>query len=227
MKLDKGKCELIANLSRTLVTSLPSFSLSLSFCIIGSAEALLILSMRCARWERERERETERERERERGREREGDRETERETEVTSPLLCWNWRWIYTFPCQNFTHFVLPSHFPSLPLCHHCGAKIRNEFTLSVAKKIRTLCSNSLKWLEPRDEWSKPKTNGQILPGPRLFFPSKKWIKLIPKLLDIEKEIVREVARGDKLYLRKSTDRKAQISPLSWTNTFLIVLYDL
>ena len=31
------------------------------------------------------------------------------------------------------------------------------------------------------------------------------------KLLEIEKEIVREVARGDKPYLRKSTDRKAQI----------------
>ena len=27
----------------------------------------------------------------------------------------------------------------------------------------------------------------------------------------MEKEIVREVARGDKPYLRKSTDRKAQI----------------
>ena len=42
------------------------------------------------------------------------------------------------------------------------------------------------------------------------------------KLLEIEKEIVREVARGDKPYLRKSTDRKAQISPLNWTNAFLI-----
>ena len=34
---------------------------------------------------------------------------------------------------------------------------------------------------------------------------------LIPKLLEIEKEIVRGVARSDKPYLRKSTDRKAQI----------------
>ena len=34
---------------------------------------------------------------------------------------------------------------------------------------------------------------------------------LIQKLLEIEKEIVREVARGVKPYLRKSTDRKAQI----------------
>ena len=38
---------------------------------------------------------------------------------------------------------------------------------------------------------------------------------LYQKLLEIEKEIVREVARGDKPYLRKSTDRKAQTSPLN------------
>ena len=31
------------------------------------------------------------------------------------------------------------------------------------------------------------------------------------KLLEIEKEIVHEVPRGDKPYMRKSTDRKAQI----------------
>ena len=53
----------------------------------------------------------------------------------------------------------LPSHFPSLPSRrgHHCGAKIRNEFTLSIAKKIFALrlCSPSFKWHEPRDEWSK------------------------------------------------------------------------
>ena len=45
---------------------------------------------------------------------------------------------------------------------------------------------------------------------------------LIPKTIGNRKEIVREVARGDKPYLRKSTDRKAQISPLNWTNAFLI-----
>ena len=32
------------------------------------------------------------------------------------------------------------------------------------------------------------------------------------KLLEIEKEIVREVARGDQHYVRKSADHKAQIS---------------
>ena len=39
--------------------------------------------------------------------------------------------------------------------------------------------------------------------------------KMNQKLSEIEKEIVREVARGDKPSLRKSADRKAQISPLN------------
>ena len=38
---------------------------------------------------------------------------------------------------------------------HRSGAEILNEFTLSVAKKIHTLCSDSLKPRQPRDEWSK------------------------------------------------------------------------
>ena len=38
---------------------------------------------------------------------------------------------------------------------HYCGGEIRNELTLSVAKKIRPLCSDSRKWREPHDEWLK------------------------------------------------------------------------
>ena len=54
----------------------------------------------------------------------------------------------------------------------------------------------------------KPKTNDQILPSP-IFLPIEKMNQIkYQKLLEIEKEIVREVARGDKPYLRKSTDRK-------------------
>ena len=65
----------------------------------------------------------------------------------------------------------------------------------------------------------KPKENRKFLTCPP--HPTTSIIKY-QKLLEIEKEIVREVARGDKPYLRKSTDRKAQISPLNWTNAFLI-----
>ena len=120
-----------------------------------------------------------------------------------------------TLSLAKTSHFsFLPSRFPSLPSRrgHHCGAEIRNEFTLSIAKHffahfVPPLSNGTSRATSDR----KPKTNDQILPSPILFFPSKKWIKLIPKLLEIEKEIVREVARGDKPYLRKSTDRKAQI----------------
>ena len=42
-----------------------------------------------------------------------------------------------TLSLAKNSHFLfLPSHFPSLPSRrgHHCGAEIRNEFTLSIAK---------------------------------------------------------------------------------------------
>ena len=73
------------------------------------------------------------------------------ETEVTSPLprrkLAMNLRFPlpkirtigdeFTLFLATNSHFsFLPSHFPSLPSRrgHHCGAEIRNEFTLSIAK---------------------------------------------------------------------------------------------
>ena len=136
--------------------------------------------------ERERERDTERERERERYRERERERERERGRErrkwrhhchakigdeftlslaTTLPKIR-TWRWVYTFPCRKFALFDSPFTLPTSPFLngHHCGAEIRNEFSLSVAKKI----SPSLFRLS------------QVA---RLFFPSKKWIKLIPKTI--------------------------------------------
>ena len=125
-----------------------------------------------------------------------------------------NWRWAYTSLAKNSHFSFLPSHFPSLPSRrgYHCGAENRNEFTLSIAKILFALFVPPLSNGTSRATSDrKPKTNDQILPSPILFFPSKNWIKLIQKLLEIEKEIVREVDLGDKPYLRKSTDRKAQI----------------
>ena len=85
-----------------------------------------------------------------------------------------------TLSLAKNSHFsFLPSHFPSLPSRrgHHGGAEIRNEFTLSIAKKFFALrlCSPSFKWHEPRDEWSKTqdKINDQILPSPS-FLPIEK-----------------------------------------------------
>ena len=61
----------------------------------------------------------------------------------------------FTLSLAKHSHFsFLPSHFPSLPsrMGHHCGVEIRNELTLSVAKRFCPLCSDSLKWREPHDE---------------------------------------------------------------------------
>ena len=67
------------------------------------------------------------------------------------------------FPLPKFRTFRFSFHTSRLSLLkingHHCGAEIRNEFTLSVAKKILPLCSDSLKWREPHDEWSKTQDN--------------------------------------------------------------------
>ena len=93
----------------------------------------------------------------------------------------------FTLSLAKNSHFsFLPSHFPSLPSRrgHHCGAEIPNEFTLSIAKKnfalfVPPLSNGTSRATSDR----KPKTNDQILPSPVLFFPTKNWIKLIPKTI--------------------------------------------
>ena len=62
-----------------------------------------------------------------------------------------------TLSLAKNSHFsFLPSHFPSLPSRrgHHCGAEIRNEFTLvlSIAKNFSPALFPSFKWHEPHDE---------------------------------------------------------------------------
>ena len=122
-----------------------------SLQIIGSAEALPILCVRCTRCvcvcvcvcERERERE------------KYGSDvainivavKLVMSVHFPLPKNC-TWRWIYTFPCQIFALFVSSFTLPISPFLngHRCGAEIRNEFSLSVAKKIRPLCSDFLMW---------------------------------------------------------------------------------
>ena len=83
-----------------------------------------------------------------------------------------------TLSLAKNSHFsFLPSHFPSLPSRrgHHCGAEIRNEFKLSIAKKFFALFVPPLSNGTSRATSDrKPKTNDPILPSPILFFPSKK-----------------------------------------------------
>ena len=131
-----------------------------------------------------------RERERERYRQRERERETERDgSDVTIVALKLAMNLHFPMPkirtigdeltlslAKNSHFSFLPSHFPSLPSRrgHHCGAEIRNEFTLSIAKKffalfVPPLSNDTSRATSDR----KPKTNDQILPSPILFFPSK------------------------------------------------------
>ena len=95
------------------------------------------------------------------------------------------WRRIYTFPCQKFALFVSPFTLPVSPFLngHYCGAEIRNEFTLPLPKNLSLLVRNLSNGASRATSDRKLKTNDQILPSPTLFFPSKNWIKLIPKTI--------------------------------------------
>ena len=120
-----------------------------------------------------------------------------------------------TLSLAKNSHFsFLPSHLPSLPSRrgHHCGAEIRNEFTLSIAKNFFALfVPPFFKWHELRRVIENPRQLIKSCPAPFCSSHQKNESNQYQKLLEIEKGIVREVARGDKPYLRKSTDRKAQI----------------
>ena len=139
-----------------------------------------VLSVR----ERDTEREIERERERRKWRHHFGAKIGDEFT-LSLAKNSHNRPWAYTFPCQKFALFVSPFTLPFSPFTESSrDAEIRNEFTLSVAKKFFAL------FVPPHSNGTsraasdrKPKTNDQILANPILFFPSKKWIKLIPKTI--------------------------------------------
>ena len=92
-----------------------------------------------------------------------------------------------TLSLAKNSHFsFLPSHFPSLPSRrgNHGGAEIRNEFTLSIAKFF------SPSGFVPLFQMARAAR--RVIENPRqmikscpvlFFFPSKKWIKLIPKTI--------------------------------------------
>ena len=141
------------------------------FPIIGSASALPILCVRCARWERERERERERDRERER-RERERERERVRDgSDVTlvalklavnfAPFLAKNLHLsigeeFCTFSCQKICTLVSPLLLN--------GA----ELTLAVAKNVaffetvRVLRFASVKWRDRRSKHRNKRSNFRL-----------------------------------------------------------------
>ena len=103
----------------------------------------------------------------------ERERERERETEVTSRSL----RWIYTFPCQKFALcFFL---FKWSPFCHWNSQWVHTFRCQETPHSLFRLSQMAWHVIEEL------KTNDQnvCLPRPWPFFPSKKWIKLIPKTI--------------------------------------------
>ena len=162
------------------------FSSMVIVLIIGSAEALPILCVRYFRWEREREREREIQTERERRKWRHhcrakiGDEFTLSLVKIRAMSLHFPLPKIHTFRFSLYTSrlslhgevtmvalkFAMSSHFP-LPKMFS-----RSGFAPPLSNGTSRATSDR-----------KPKTNDQILPSLILFFPSKKWIKLIPKTI--------------------------------------------
>ena len=153
--------------------------------IIGSAEALPILCVRYFWWERERERERDTEREREKD-----------GSDVTIVALNLAMNLHFPLPIRtigdeltlSLRTFRFSLHTSRLSL-HREVTMVALKFAMSSHFPLPNIFSPS-GFVPPlsngtsratRDQ--KPKTNDQILPSPILFFPSKNWIKLIPKTI--------------------------------------------
>ena len=113
-----------------------------------------------------------------------------------------------TLSLAKNSHFsFLPSHFPSLPSRR---GHVALKFAMSSHFPLPKFFSPSLFPLIQMARAAR-----RVIENPRQMI--KSWPVLFcsshrkNESNEIEKEIVREVAWGDKPYLRKSTDRKAQI----------------
>ena len=195
----KGKCKFIANFSATMVTSLPSISLSLSLSLSlspkvphaqyrkrfrasynrkrGSASYIVreVLSVR----EREREIQRERRKWRHQCRAKIGNEFTLSlpkvrtiGDELTLSLTKNSHSSPFTLPVSPFTERS-PLWRWNSQWVHTFHSKI--FFALFVPP----LSNGTSRATSDR----KLKTNDQILPSPIFFFPSQKWIKLIPKTI--------------------------------------------
>ena len=88
-----------------------------------------------------------------------------------------NWRWAYTFPCQNFALFVSPFTLPVSPFTERSPLWRWNSqwvHTFHCQKVFRPLCSPSFKWHEPRDEWSKTQDKWSNPAQSNFFLPIEK-----------------------------------------------------
>ena len=142
----------------------------------------------------------EREREREREREIQTDRERERRKwrhhcrakigdEFTLSLAknSHNWRWAYTFPCQKFALFVSPFTLPVSTFAE------RSPWWRWNSQWVRTFhCQTFFRPQALFPLFQMARAARRVIENPRqmikscpvlFFFPSKNWIKLIPKTI--------------------------------------------
>ena len=148
----------------------------------------------------------------ERERERERERDRERKTEVVSPL-------IVGLKLAMSSHFPLPkiwtlcsTTLKFLPLCRK--STMSAHFLLPKnALFLPPFSNDATSDRRTENNWSNWRLHAQ---RPSHRKKKNKGIRLIPKTIGIRKTIVPDVTRGDKHYLRKSADRKAQISMRSF-----------
>ena len=129
-------------------------------------------------------------------------------------------------PLSGYLHFPLPKIRTSRFSLHTSRLSLHGEVTIVALKiamsshfPVPKFFSPSFKSLFPLFQMARAarrviENPGQMIKSyPVLFCSShrKNESNYYQKLLEMEKEIVREVALGDTPYLRKSTDRKAQI----------------
>ena len=174
--------------------------------IIGSAEALPILCVRCVRWEIEIQ-------------ERDGSDATIVALKLAMSLhfslpKILTWRWVYTFPCQKFALFVSPF---TLLIPHPGHHFVALKFAMSSHFPLPKISPSLFRF------------RSQVA---RLFFPLKKWIKLIPKTIgNRKKDIVLSswgcARRIDTTWENLQIEKHRRISPVSGTSAFLICAFDL
>ena len=124
--------------------------------------------------------------------------------------------------------------FPCHKICTSVSPLLNGaEFTLSVAKNVALFETvrilRTVKWRDRQGiEAAKQTIEFPAAPFFFLVEKSKKWIKLIPKTIgNRKKRLCVRLRLGNKHHLRKSADRKAQISSVSGTNAFLILCFSI
>ena len=120
-----------------------------------------------------------------------------------------NWRWAYTSPCQKLALLVSPFTPPVSPFTERLPLwRWKSQWVHTFHCQFFFAL-----FVPPRDEWSKTQEKWSNPTQSYFVLPIEKMNQINTKNYWKEKKrlCVRWLDLGDKPYLRKSTDRKAQI----------------